>query len=358
MSMNIETSVLERYSEGARQRQESLCCPVSYDTDLLAMLPDEIIEKDYGCGDPSRYVEAGDVVLDLGSGGGKICYMAAQLVGETGQVIGIDMNDAMLALARSYQQEMAQRLRGNRVRFVKGNIQDLALDIEALEGYLQTHPVNSHADYVALRIWESQQRHESPLIADGSVDLVISNCVLNLVADHEKQQLLREIFRVLKPGGRIAISDIVSDRAIPQAMKDDPALWSGCISGAFHEAEFLNAFTDTGFAAAKYDKWDPEPWQTINGIEFRSVTITAVKPVVAGGENSLHSVIYRGPFAAVTDDAGNTYQRGQRIPVSETTHAQLISPAYESAFLDASISGTKAAGSCCSTEPSHGNSCC
>jgi len=103
MSMNVESSVRERYSEGARERQEALCCPVNYDSGLLAMLPDEIIEKDYGCGDPSRYVQKGDVVLDLGSGGGKICYMAAQLVGKGGQVIGVDMNDDMLALARKHQ---------------------------------------------------------------------------------------------------------------------------------------------------------------------------------------------------------------------------------------------------------------
>jgi len=358
MSMNIEISVLERYSEGARERQESLCCPVSYDNDLLAMLPDEIIERDYGCGDPSRYVRAGDAVLDLGSGGGKICYMAAQLVGETGQVIGIDMNDDMLALALSYQEEMAQRLGGARVRFLKGNIQDLALNIEALEDYLETHPVNSHADYIALRTWEARQRSENPLIADDSIDLVISNCVLNLVADHEKQQLLREIYRVLKPGGRVAISDIVSDRAIPQAMKNDPELWSGCISGAFHEAGFLNAFTDTGFMATKYDKWDQEPWQIINGIEFRSVTLTAVKPAVAGEQNSHRSLIYRGPFAAVTDDAGTTYQRGQRAPVPEATHALLTSTAYEAAFIDCSNTDSLAAGGCCSMEPSHGNVCC
>ena len=358
MSMNVETSVLERYTEGARERQESLCCPVSYDSDLLAMLPDEIIDRDYGCGDPSRYVQAGDVVLDLGSGGGKICYMAAQLVGKSGQVTGIDMNDDMLALARSYQDEMAQRLGGDRVRFAKGNIQDLALNIEALEDYLENHPVNSHADYTDLRNWESRQRNENPLIADDSVDLVISNCVLNLVADHEKQQLLREIFRVLKPGGRVAISDIVSDRSVSQAMKADPTLWSGCISGAFHEAGFLNAFTDTGFTATKYDKWDPEPWQTLNGIEFRSVTLTAIKPVPAGEQDRNQCVIYRGPFAAVTDDAGYTYQRGQRTAVTDTTHALLTNPAYEAAFIDLSNTGSTAAAGCCSTEPSNGNSCC
>jgi SAM-dependent methyltransferase len=206
--MNVESSVLQRYSQGAQEREEALCCPVDYDSGLLAMLPQEIIERDYGCGDPSRYVREGDVVLDLGSGGGKICYMAAQLVGKHGQVIGVDMNDDMLELARAYQADMAERLGGDRVSFHKGNIQDLALDIDALAQYLAEHPVSRHADYVALKQWENRQRQDHPMIADASVDLVISNCVLNLVADHEKQQLVDEIYRVLKPGGRIAISDL------------------------------------------------------------------------------------------------------------------------------------------------------
>jgi arsenite methyltransferase len=358
MSMNIESSVLERYSEGAKERQESLCCPVSYDNDLLAMLPDEIIARDYGCGDPSRYVQESDVVLDLGSGGGKICYMAAQLVGKAGQVIGVDMNDDMLALARSYQDEMAQRLCGDRVKFVKGNIQDLALNIEALGEYLGTHPVHNDADYTALKNWEALQRRDNPLIADNSVDLVISNCVLNLVADHEKQQLLQEVFRVLKPGGRVAIADIVSDHAIPTAMKDDPELWSGCISGAFQETEFLDEFTATGFMAAKHDKWDAEPWQTINGIEFRSVTLTAMKPASIDNPSSQHSVIYRGPFAAVTDDAGNSYQRGQRTTVSAATHVLLTNTAYDESFIDLSASGSVSTAACCSPEPLNDNSCC
>jgi len=357
MSMNIEVSVLERYSEGARERQESLCCPVSYDTDLLAMLPDEIIERDYGCGDPSRYVQEGDVVLDLGSGGGKICYMAAQLTGNSGQVIGVDMNDDMLALARNYQDEMAQRLCGDRVRFVKGYIQDLALNIDELDGYLATHPVNSHADYAALKNWESAQRRNAPLIADNSVDLVISNCVLNLVADHEKQQLLGEIFRVLKPGGRVAIADIVSDRPAPQSMKADPELWSGCISGAFQETEFLDAFTANGFVATKYDKWDIDPWQTVNGIEFRSVTLTAIKPGVMDNPDNRHTVIYRGPFVEVTDEAGNTYQRGQRTTVAGSTHTLLTNPAYDAAFIDLSDTGSAAGSGCCTETPS-GNGCC
>ena len=363
MAMNVESSVRERYSQGARERQESLCCPVDYDSDLLAMLPDEIIEKDYGCGDPSRYVQKGDVVLDLGSGGGKICYMAAQLVGKGGQVIGIDMNDDMLALARKHQQEMAARLCDDRVRFVKGYIQDLALDLGALEEYLAANPVTGHKDFTALREWETRQRKERPLIEDNSVDLVISNCVLNLVADEDKQQLVSEIFRILKPGGRIAISDIISDQPVPQSMKNNPELWSGCISGAFGESEFLQIFADAGFHASCYDKWDVRPWQVVEGIEFRSATLTAAKPVCLSDQCSESYVIYRGPFAEVTDDAGNCYQRGQRVPVNRQIHELLTCHAYKGGFISLSAEAEQA--DCCDstlqvgeTQQSQGSGCC
>jgi arsenite methyltransferase len=338
MSMNVEETVLDRYSEGAKQQQPALCCPVSYDASLLSTLPDEIIEKDYGCGDPSRYVEEGDVVLDLGSGGGKVCYMAACLAGDQGRVIGVDMNDDMLALARKYQHEMAEKLGGDRVSFVKGNIQDLGLSVDTLSDYLKSHPVSSHRDYSELKAWEARQRKENPLVQDQSVDLVISNCVLNLVADHEKQQLIREIFRVLKPGGRVAISDIVSDQSIPEDMKNDPELWSGCISGAFREDEFLDEFSAAGFGAVCYDKWDIEPWQVIAGIEFRSVTLTAVKPVLdtSAADTNGQSIIYRGPFAAVVDEDGTLYNRGQRITVAKHTHQLLMNPAFNGAFIDLS----------------------
>jgi ubiquinone/menaquinone biosynthesis C-methylase UbiE len=333
---------------------------VSYDTGLLAMLPDEILEKDYGCGDPSRYIQEGDVVLDLGSGGGKICYMAAQLVGETGHVIGVDMNDDMLALARKYQAQMAASLGGNRVSFVKGHIQDLGLGIDALDEYLQTHPVNSHGDYTALKAWEVAQRSDNPLVQDQSVDLVISNCVLNLVDDHEKQQMIREIFRVLKPGGRVAISDIVSDQPIPESMKNNPELWSGCISGAFREDEFLDEFVAAGFSAVCYDKWDAEPWQVIEGIEFRSVTLTAVRPESGDVQANGQGVIYRGPFAAVVDDNGGTYARGERVDVSGAMHKLLLNPAFNNAFIDLSVTGSSVPeSSCCGSgkEPSSSGCC-
>lgn len=330
---SVEANVSERYAEGAEQRQEALCCPVDYDRTLLALLPQEIIEKDYGCGDPSRYVREGDVVLDLGSGGGKICYMAAQLVGEQGRVIGVDMTDEMLALARKYQSEMAEKLGGDRVEFVKGYIQDLALSVDTLTEKLTESPLQTAEQLTQFESWKQLQRESEPMIADSSVSLVISNCVLNLVDKNHRQQMIEEIYRVLKPGGRVAISDIISDEHVPQNLQNDSTLWSGCISGAFEEQEFLQAFLDAGFVAVAYDKWDDQPWQVVAGIEFRSVTLLATKPshneLYDGGE----AVLYKGPYKEVFDDLGNRYARGQRVAVSHRTFQLIKEGPYAKDFV-------------------------
>ncbi|MHB8550621.1 MAG: methyltransferase domain-containing protein, partial [Acidiferrobacterales bacterium] len=307
-----------------------------YDARLLDLLPPEIIEKDYGCGDPSRYVRAGDTVLDLGSGGGKLCYIAAQIVGSGGRVIGVDMNDDMLSLARKYQKEMTTRLGGDRISFLKGQIQDLSLDVEAQDRWLAAHPVVSSVDLAAFENWRSDQRANAPLISDASVDLVISNCVLNLVDEMHRRQLISEIHRVLKPGGRAAISDIVSDEPVPAHLKEDATLWSGCISGAFQEQEFLRAFTDAGFLAVGYDKWDSKPWQVVDGIEFRPVTLTAVKGVSGHSLDCGHAVIYRGPYAEVCDDEGRVFPRGERMAVCERTYRFLTEGPYRGDFIGVS----------------------
>jgi len=332
-SNGVENTVQARYSEGAQAVQEALCCPVDYDTSLLALLPAEIVEKDYGCGDPSRYVKPGDTVLDLGSGGGKICYMAAQIVGEGGGVIGVDMTDDMLALARKHQPEMAENLGGDRVDFRKGYIQDLALNVQDMEAWLSANPVSNIDDLQALELWKAQQKTSSPLVDSSSVDLVISNCVLNLVAQQDREQMISEIFRVLKPGGRVAISDIVCDELVPEHLQNDPTLWSGCISGAFHEKGFLDAFTDAGFVAVAYDKWENSPWQVVEGIEFRSVTLMAVKPSQDKLLDAGHGLIYKGPFQTVHDDLGNYFPRGERIAVSQRTFELLMSSAYADSFI-------------------------
>jgi SAM-dependent methyltransferase len=330
---SVESNVSERYAAGAQQREAALCCPVDYDPQLLKILPTEIIERDYGCGDPSRYVQEGDTVLDLGSGGGKICYMAAQLVGPQGKVIGVDMTDEMLALARKYQPEMAQKIGADRVDFRKGYIQDLALDVEAMNAYLAANPVTDNISLSALESWKQQQRSSKPLIASESVDLVISNCVLNLVAEADRRQMIEDIFRVLKPGGRVAISDIVCDETVPQHLKDDATLWSGCISGAFQEKGFMDAFLAAGFVAVAYDKWDEAPWQVVEGIEFRSVTLVAVKPERSGLVDAGHAVIYKGPYSEVQDDLGNYYPRGERIAVSKRTFRLIANGPYQRDFI-------------------------
>ncbi len=324
-ALNVKESVLERYSEGAKEVQSALCCPVDYDTALLKILPKEIIDRDYGCGDPSRYVREGETVLDLGSGGGKICYMAAQIVGTEGKVIGVDMNDDMLGLARSFQSEMAEKLGADLVDFRKGYIQDLALNVAEMESYLDQNPVKDIDSLDALNDWKAKQSARQPLVESDSVDIVVSNCVLNLVAEDDRRKMLDEIYRVLKPGGRIAISDIIADEYVPEHLKNDSELWSGCISGAFQEEAFLDAFLEAGFVSVAYDKWDSEPWQVVEGYEFRSATVVAQKPLSEdeAHTDAGHALIYKGPFAVIMDDQGQEYYRGSRMAVSEQTFAEV-----------------------------------
>src|SRR4026209_2370534 len=140
MSMNVERAVRDRYSGAEQARVDALCCPVEYNKEYLKVIPAEVIERDYGCGDPSRYLQAGETVLDLGSGTGKICFIAAQVVGPKGKVIGVDMNDDMLAIARKHQRAVAERLGYANTEFRKGRIQDLALDLELLDRQLKDSP--------------------------------------------------------------------------------------------------------------------------------------------------------------------------------------------------------------------------
>jgi len=324
--MDVHESVSERYTRAAREPEAGLCCPSDYDPRLLEAVPAEILERDYGCGDPTRHVRPGDTVLDLGCGAGKVCYIAAQLVGPGGRVIGVDMNDEMLAIARRHQAAFAERIGGDRLRFVKGRIQDLALDLEALERRLAERPVRTADDLARLEDWQARQRREAPLVPDASVDLVVSNCVLNLVRDEDKERLVREIFRVLRPGGRVAISDIVSDEPVPAHLKADPELWSGCISGAFQEEAFLEAFERAGFVAVRYERWQAEPWRVVEGIEFRSVTLTAMKPLGGPCLDVGHAVVYRGPYKEVRDEEGHVYPRGARIAVCDRTFRTLTDP--------------------------------
>src|SRR5439155_14068195 len=136
-------------------------------------------------------------------------------------------------------------------------------------------------------------RLKHPLVAEESVDTVISNCVLNLVEARAKRRLFEEIFRVLKKGGRAVISDIVSDEEVPEALQNDAQLWSGCISGALTEEGFLKAFSDAGFYGIQILKRDEKAWRTVEGIEFRSVTVQAFKGEQGACFERNQAVIYR-----------------------------------------------------------------
>jgi len=318
-AISVEKAVRERYAEGAKAREAALCCPIDYDPKYLEVIPPEIIERDYGCGDPSKYVKPGETVLDLGSGTGKICYIISQLVGAEGSVIGVDMNDEMLNLARYYQKEIGDKIGHYNVDFRRGKIQDLKADLDKAEFYLRENPINNASDLLRYEEFVEEQKNNHPLIQDNSVDLVVSNCVLNLVKDEDKKQLFAEIFRVLKKGGRVAISDIVSDEEIPEHLKNDADLWSGCLSGALTEEDFLQQFADIGFYGIKIEKRDAEPWQTVEGIEFRSVTITAYKGKEGPCLERNQAVIYKGPWKTVIDDDGHTLYRGERMAVCDKT---------------------------------------
>ena len=329
VATDTEQEVLKRYGDASQMREEALCCPVDYDTRYLEVIPEEIIERDYGCGDPSQFIQPGETVLDLGSGGGKICYIISQIVGAEGKVTGIDFNPPMLALAEKYRRQIAESIGWDNVSFKRGKIQDLKTDIDAVEAYLAEHPVQSYADFQAFENFRRNQAAQAPLIADNSVDVIVSNCVLNLVAAEDKAALFGEMFRVLKVGGRVAISDIVSDEPVPQHLRDDPELWSGCVSGAFQERDFLRAFEAAGFHGIAIAKRDAEPWQTVEGIEFRSVTVTAYKGKQGPCLERNQAVIYGGPWSKVEDDDGHVFERGVPVAVCDKTFRLLTSQPYE-----------------------------
>ncbi len=330
--MRTERFVQERYAAAAKAPEAALCCPVEYDRRYLEIIPTEVIEKDYGCGDPSRHVRPGETVLDLGSGTGKICFIAAQVVGPTGRVIGVDMTDEMLEVARRNAPIVAERLGYANVEFRKGRIQDLALDLDALDRELRARPITDGASYLAADELAAELRVRAPLVAGESVDVVVSNCVLNLVEPSAKRTLFEGIFRVLKKGGRAVISDIVADEPVPARLQHNPELWSGCISGALTEEDFLRAFADAGFYGIQILKRDAAPWRTVEGIEFRSVTVQAFKGKQGPCFERNQAVIYLGPFAEVLDDDGHRMQRGMRYAVCDKTYQLYQREPYRAHF--------------------------
>jgi arsenite methyltransferase len=185
-----------------------------YGADETSGVPDSAVAASLGCGNPTALIDlqAGETVLDLGSGGGIDVLLSATRVGPAGKVYGLDMTDEMLALARENQ----RRAGATNVEFLRGEIEQIPLP-------------------------------------DDSVDVIISNCVINLSAD--KARVLREAFRVLKPGGRFAVSDVVVRGQVPDAIRKSMELWVGCIAGALDEDEYRRLLTDAGFESVAVEPW-------------------------------------------------------------------------------------------------------
>jgi len=220
-TQDVREAVKEKYGQAALRVTEgarSCCCgtavescsdPVTsnlYDRDQTTQVPEEALLASLGCGNPTALAElkAGETVLDLGSGGGIDVLLSAKRVGPSGKAYGLDMTDEMLALARENQRKAGIE----NVEFLRGEMEDIPLP-------------------------------------DNSVDVVISNCVINLSAD--KDRVLREAFRVLKPGGRFAVSDIVVRGEIPREIRRSVELWVGCMAGALEEKEYLTKLATAGF---------------------------------------------------------------------------------------------------------------
>lgn len=328
----VEETVRRRYGTGAGQLEEHLCCPVDYDPKVLEVIPREVREIDYGCGDPSPHLQPGETVLDLGSGSGKACFIAAQVVGPEGRVIGVDFTPEMLEVARRNAPVVAERLGYTNVEFRRGRIQDLALDLEMLDRELAARPVRSADGFREALALAEEFRLTRPLVASESVDVVVSNCVLNLVDPEDKPRLFQEIHRVLKRGGRAVICDIVSDEPVPEALQRDPELWSGCISGALTEEDFLRGFADAGLYGIRILSRQEEPWRTVEGIEFRSVTVEAFKGKGGPCLERNQAVIYKGPFREVLDDDDHCIPRGRRYAVCDKTFQIFSRPPYREHF--------------------------
>ncbi|MCK5505205.1 MAG: methyltransferase domain-containing protein, partial [Thermodesulfovibrionia bacterium] len=240
---HVTKTVKKKFSKAAYQPVKDYYCPTGYDPKDLAHIPDEVLEVSYGCGNPASLadIKEGETVVDLGAGGGIDCFIAAKKLGRNGKVIGIDMTDEMVEKATANAEKVAAVVGYNVVDFRKGNIMELPVD-------------------------------------DNSVDLIISNCVINLTED--KIKVFDEIFRILKPGGRFFISDIVSDKPVPGYMKRDKELWNACVSGALTDKRFKEAAEKAGFHDIELTK--NYLFKKVEYVKFYSVTLKSTKPGKVG----------------------------------------------------------------------------
>ncbi len=287
-------TVREFYGDAAEKPQAELCCPVQPEADDLEHIPKEVVERFYGCGSPvtAAALVPGESMVDLGSGAGIDCFIAAKKVGAEGHIYGIDMTDQMLSVARECQPKVADALGYDAVEFRRGFLEEIPVD-------------------------------------DATVDVVTSNCVINLSPD--KPRVFREIWRVLKDHGRLVVADIVSDDDVPPKMRADGQLWGECISGALTEEAFLAGVEKAGFYGVSVLK--KTFWREVEGCKFYSVTVRGYKfEKKAGCQFIGQYAIYLGPQKAVIDEEGHLFPRGESVEVCTDTAAKLSHAPYAGSF--------------------------
>jgi len=331
MSTDTTTTVQEDYSAlvtGAAAdeleiHRQSICSVERYDSQFLKNVPKTVIDADLGCGNPTKYLKEGDAVLDIGCGAGMNCYIATQIVGSKGSVTGVDFTPSMLEVARDSEKEFrAQTPNAAPLRFVAAAANDLALDLEWADKQLSKNPVSSQESLHSYLTNASEQRSCCPAIEDGTIDSVISNCVINLLDDVDKPSVFREIYRVLKPGGRFAISDNVSNIPVPDEVKTDRVMWSACYAGVLQEQEFYDQLEEAGFVDIRIEVRNPDPALTIESLVFYSITVTGAKPL---SDSTVESrVMYRGPFKAIVGDSGKLYRRGKVETIAQRDSSALL----------------------------------
>lgn len=281
----------------------------------------------------TRHLRGGDTVLVLGSGDGASCFSAAEIVGADGRVIGIESNEASLEAARGRVLPAAERLGFMNMEFHKGRLQDLGLDLEVLDAELRVRPISDAAGFLRMNEIADHLRSRKPMVESDSVDLAIADRFAELIEPNAKEQLLQEVYRVLKDGGRVVISDIVSDEDLPDELLTDPQFCEGQLCGAFTEQGLMLALEETGFHGIEILERQVTPSEIVEGIEFRTMTIQAFKGKEGENLERLQAVIYRGPFKEVLDDDGHLIQRGQRYAVSDKTYQLFRQDPYRQYFV-------------------------
>lgn len=277
---NGHQSIREFYGQAAQQTNNDITNPFGPEGLALEFIPTESKNRSYGCGSPVHDAElqSGETVVDLGSGSGVECFIAAEKVGAVGRVFGIDMTEEMLALAKESQKAVVKKLGYNNLEF--------------RHGYLEEIP-----------------------LGDTSVNAVISNCVINLSPD--KRRTLHEIFRILKPGGRLVVSDIVTDQQIPTRVRNNEKFRGECLGGALQQEQLLAMLRAAGFTGVELIK--RFPYRQEEGTQFYSLTFSCLRP-----ESSEEiSVIYRGPLEAVMIASGKLLFKGRKSRLSRTVAEQL-----------------------------------